>query len=106
MDRVVSVRHDRRSRAGDALRKPLVLNDLTKMLRLASLVPCGGRPRPFRGRPSFRIYMKRSRDAAKDEPVGIIISGGRSLSESAPRFSAYIWAPGPEEESVEGARVV
>ena len=50
--------------------------------------------------------MKHSTDAAKDEPVGIIISGGRSPAESAPRFSAYIWAPGPVEESVEEARAV
>lgn len=50
--------------------------------------------------------MKHSTDAAKDEPVGIIISGGRSRAESAPRFSAYIWAPGPEEESVEDARAI
>jgi hypothetical protein len=45
--------------------------------------------------------MKKSTHASSDEPVGIIISGGRSSSESAPRFSAYIWAPAPEEESAE-----
>ena len=32
---------------------------------------------------------------------GIIISGGRSSSEPATRFSAYIWAPAPEEESAD-----
>ena len=47
------------------------------------------------------IMMKKSTHASSDEPVGIIISGGRSSSESAPRFSAYIWAPAPEEESAE-----
>jgi hypothetical protein len=43
--------------------------------------------------------MKKSTDITLDEPVGIVISGGHSSSEAAPRFSAYIWAPGPEEES-------
>lgn len=50
--------------------------------------------------------MKHRTDAVKDEPVGIIISGGRSAVEAAPRFSAYIWAPGPEEKSAEDARAV
>jgi hypothetical protein len=50
--------------------------------------------------------MKHRADDAKDEPVGIDISGGRSRAESAPRFSAYLWAPGPEEELVEIARAV
>jgi hypothetical protein len=45
--------------------------------------------------------MKQNSDATLDEPVGIVISGGRSSSEAEPRFSAYIWAPAPEEESVE-----
>jgi hypothetical protein len=45
--------------------------------------------------------MKQSPDAVKDEPVGIVISGGQVHPESAPRFSAYIWAPAPEEESSE-----
>ena len=43
--------------------------------------------------------MKHSTETTLDEPVGIVISGGRSSSEIAPRFSAYIWAPAPEEES-------
>jgi hypothetical protein len=46
-----------------------------------------------------RIMMKKSKHTTSDEPVGIVISGGRSSSESTPRFSAYIWAPAPEEES-------
>ena len=33
-----------------------------------------------------------------DEPVGIVISSGWE-PESAPRFSAYMWAPGPEDET-------
>jgi len=45
--------------------------------------------------------MKQSTDATLDEPVGIVISGGRSPVEAAPRFSAYIWAPAPDEETVE-----
>ena len=48
--------------------------------------------------------MKQSLDAAHDEPVGIVISGGHPLVEAAPRFSAYIWAPAPEEESTEEAQ--
>jgi hypothetical protein len=47
--------------------------------------------------------MKHCSDLTHDEPVGIVISGGRTLAEAAPRFSAYIWAPAPEEESTEGA---
>jgi GMP synthase-like glutamine amidotransferase len=42
--------------------------------------------------------MKHSSDTTRDEPVGIVISGGHSLAEAAPRFSAYIWAPAPDEE--------
>jgi hypothetical protein len=45
--------------------------------------------------------MKHSSVASYDEPVGIVISGGHSSAETAPRFSAYIWAPAPEEESTE-----
>jgi hypothetical protein len=48
-----------------------------------------------------RILMKKSTNASSDEPVGIVISGGRPSAELAPRFSAYIWAPAPEEESVD-----
>ena len=45
--------------------------------------------------------MKQSTDTTRDEPVGIVISGGHPSSEAATRFSAYIWAPAPEEESTE-----
>jgi hypothetical protein len=69
---------------------------------MASGVLCGGRPRPFRGRTSSpHSIMKKSTDATLDEPVGIVISGGHPSAEAAPRFSAYIWAPAPEEESTE-----
>ena len=33
-----------------------------------------------------------------DEPVGIVINSGWE-PESTPRFSAYMWAPGPEDET-------
>ncbi len=45
--------------------------------------------------------MKKSTETTRDEPVGIVISGGHPSSEAATRFSAYIWAPAPEEESTE-----
>lgn len=32
----------------------------------------------------------------QDEPIGIIISRG-SRAEEAPRFSAYVWGPVPDE---------
>jgi hypothetical protein len=43
--------------------------------------------------------MKQSTEMTLSEPVGIVISGGHSGSETAPRFSAYVWAPAPDEES-------
>jgi len=45
--------------------------------------------------------MKYSSDTSSDEPVGIVISGGHSVAEPATRFSAYIWAPAPDEEIAE-----
>jgi hypothetical protein len=36
--------------------------------------------------------------SGNDEPVGIVISSGWE-PESTPRFSAYMWAPGPEDET-------
>ena len=51
--------------------------------------------------PHSAHYMKQSTDTTRDEPVGIVISGGHPSSEAATRFSAYIWAPAPEEESTE-----
>ena len=48
--------------------------------------------------------MKQTSQAQADEPVGIVISGG-STPETAPRFSAYMWAPGPEDEIIEEVQV-
>jgi hypothetical protein len=50
--------------------------------------------------------MKQTSDASYDEPVGIVISGGHPLAESAPRFSAYIWAPAPEDDLSEEVQAV
>jgi hypothetical protein len=33
-----------------------------------------------------------------DEPVGIVISRGWE-PETTPHFSAYMWAPGPEDDT-------
>jgi hypothetical protein len=44
--------------------------------------------------------MNQTSYAQGDEPVGIVISGGH-LPEIPPRFSAYMWAPGPEDEVIE-----
>ena len=41
--------------------------------------------------------MKQTVQLCSDEPVGIVISRGRETSP-APRFSAYVWAPGPDDE--------
>jgi len=83
-------------------RKRPHINNLRFLHPLASGVLCGGRPRPFRGRTSLRtLFMKQSTDSTRDEPVGIVISGGHASSEAATRFSAYVWAPGPEDESTE-----
>ncbi|MEP6729690.1 MAG: hypothetical protein ABJE10_03580 [bacterium] len=40
-----------------------------------------------------------------DEPVGIVISRGWE-PETTPRFSAYMWAPGPEDETEMDAQPV
>jgi hypothetical protein len=48
--------------------------------------------------------MKQSSKAVHDEPVGIVISGGNVRSDSTPRFSAYVWAPAPEEELPPGVQ--
>ena len=45
--------------------------------------------------------MKAKKKAAPEqEPMGIVISRGPHL-EHAPTFSAYIWAPDPEEKEAE-----
>jgi hypothetical protein len=47
------------------------------------------------------LYMKAKKKAvAEQEPMGIVISRGSRL-EHVPTFSAYIWAPDPEEKENE-----
>ena len=41
--------------------------------------------------------MKKAIQPQLDEPVGIVISRGWE-PEKAPRFTAYEWAPGPDDE--------
>ena len=41
--------------------------------------------------------MKQETHSPSEEPVGIVISRGWEPVTS-PRFSAYMWAPGPEDE--------
>jgi len=41
--------------------------------------------------------MKKVNPSPLDEPVGIVISRGWE-PEKAPRFTAYEWAPGPDDE--------
>lgn len=45
------------------------------------------------------FHMKQT-VAHDDEPIGIVISRGWE-PETTPRFSAYVWAPFPEDE-IEG----
>lgn len=45
-------------------------------------------------------HMKESQHIEVEEPVGIVISGGRP-PETLPRFSAYMWAPGPEDDVID-----
>ena len=49
--------------------------------------------------------MKQKMQTQHDEPVGIVISRGRD-PETAPRFSAYVWAPFPEEEVEKDAQPI
>lgn len=49
--------------------------------------------------------MKKQIDHPYDEPVGIVISRGWE-PETLPRFSAYVWAPGPEDELEEDTHAV
>jgi hypothetical protein len=44
--------------------------------------------------------MKQAPHTQQDEPVGIVIFGGHA-PEIAPRFSAYVWAPCPDDEPSE-----
>lgn len=41
--------------------------------------------------------MKKADQSQLEEPVGIVISRGWE-PEKAPRFTAYEWAPGPDDE--------
>lgn len=41
--------------------------------------------------------MQHDTQPQTDEPVGIVISRGWE-PETTPRFSAYMWAPVPEDE--------
>ena len=50
-------------------------------------------------------HMKKSLPTTHDEPVGIVISRGRE-PETTPRFSAYVWAPYPEDELQKDAQPV
>jgi hypothetical protein len=49
--------------------------------------------------------MKKSPTTQFDEPVGIVISRGRE-PETTPRFSAYVWAPFPDDELEKDAQPV
>jgi hypothetical protein len=41
--------------------------------------------------------MMKQRKPMEQEPVGIVISRGYE-PETTPRFSAYVWAPSPDDE--------
>lgn len=41
--------------------------------------------------------MKQEAQVTNDEPVGIVISRGWEPA-TTPRFSAYMWSHGPEDE--------
>lgn len=43
------------------------------------------------------IYMKQETQSQNEDPVGIVISRGWEPA-TTPRFTAYMWAPGPEDE--------
>lgn len=42
-------------------------------------------------------HMKQETQVSNDEPVGIVISRGWEPA-TTPRFSAYMWSHGPEDE--------
>lgn len=44
------------------------------------------------------MKMKHETQIQCDEPVGIVISRGWE-PETLPRFSAYMWAPAPDDET-------
>jgi hypothetical protein len=49
--------------------------------------------------------MKKALPPQFDEPVGIVISRGQE-PVTTPRFSAYIWAPYPDDELEKEAQTV
>ena len=60
------------------------------------------RPKPPKRQKALpTIDMKaKKKTAPEQEPMGIVISRGSRL-EQVPTFSAYIWAPDPEEKENE-----
>ena len=48
-------------------------------------------------------YMKQETQVSDDEPVGIVISRGWEPA-TTPRFSAYMWSHGPEDETEQEAK--
>jgi hypothetical protein len=79
----------------------LTPQQLTKM-QLAGTVGALGGSAPARsgGIHLSEFHMKQTSRTDVEEPVGIVISGG-PVSEAAPRFSAYMWAPGPEDDVID-----
>lgn len=65
-----------------------------------------GAPDRSEGIPQYGvvIYMKQDTQLQNEEPVGIVISRGWEPA-TTPRFTAYVWAPGPDDE-VEQEEVV
>ena len=47
-------------------------------------------------------HMKQEAQVLDDEPVGIVISRGWEPA-TTPRFSAYMWSHGPEDEPEQDA---
>ena len=59
------------------------------------------RPNLKNAKGTSSIDMKaKKKTVTEQEPMGIVISRGSRL-EHAPTFSAYIWAPDPEEKENE-----
>lgn len=49
--------------------------------------------------------MKHAKPSQEQEPVGIVISRGWE-PETTPKFSAYVWAPWPEDEVEKDAQPI
>ena len=54
-------------------------------------------PVPGANLSAVTTIMKHEVQTMSDEPVGIVISRGWE-PETAPRFSAYVWAPWPDDD--------